>query len=1216
MKIKTKLMASTGLLLLGVTVITLAALIALDRVAFGVHQLADESVPRQLQSNRLQITADRLAVDFARLGAAETTEQIAQAVADGRHHIGDLNVLAQQLHGVGKTSLDVIPLQFTNLLEDMEPAVRQRIHATDEFQDAAQSARATLGQTDHAVDAVLSGIQVLNDQAQRVVTETRAADAGSNAQIKQLLDIRVRVKDLILLIGEIDAVKNRYHLPPIAERINAQSTAIRNLPVMAGSGGVADVRSRIEKLIGAVLDSGSGLIKLRRDSFASAASRSTYESRRVELLGGFNTIDIAVAQLIDPLEIRLLDNRKRVDAATQFLFDAQRVKEIGLGAGTTIRVLNGGIGRIMLTKTADDLTDVATETRYEMEQLRGNMRSAQLGLRHMGQPKFESSALFASHMLDTVTSGLETTIGAKQRAIESDAALHRIIVGANAICAKLITTAGEQVIAIGRQEQANASVTHRSVRDSFTVIATVSLLTALGGIAISTWIGISISRPLLGLTATIEEIKRGKDLSLRSIASSGGELGILIDGFNGMVEQIERRDAQLVLATEEAHAGNRAKSEFLAKMSHEIRTPMNGVLGMTELLSQTKLDSRQRRFVDTVHRSGQALLAIIDDILDFSKIEAGKLTLERVAFDLHQLLDDVVALFSHNAQRKGLVLTCDISDTVPRAVGGDPIRLRQIVSNLLGNAIKFTEQGGIAIEADCDASGILSLRVSDSGIGMSAATVKSLFQPFQQADASTSRKYGGTGLGLVIAKQLAELMGGSLSLESELGRGTTFHVTLQLERLGDAALQQPADARKSLVGMRVLVVDDNPVDSGIALEQVSGWGMEASIASNGQDALAQLRAAVAAGRPFDIAVVDVKMPVMDGLALSQIIQGCPELAALKIILLTSFDTAADNGLARRVGVSYCLCKPVSAAELRAAIASATGTVLPDLARTIGEAADSHFNVPADTPGYGADIRILLAEDNPVNQMVALAMLDGTGYGVTLAEDGKRALTLATEQQFDAILMDCQMPEMDGLEATRMLRVHEREKQCKRTPVIALTANAIAGDRGRCLDAGMDDYLSKPFRRDVLMSTLAKWLPVLTAQQAESSAATSEPEEEPESRPATIDQKALQALRALQRPGRPDVVTRVIDQFNANAPELLAAMQKAVEAGDAEALRHAAHTLKSTSANVGAAVLSAISREVEHLARASEVAGAAALVSGAADELARAVAALEPERVAA
>jgi signal transduction histidine kinase/DNA-binding response OmpR family regulator len=697
-----------------------------------------------------------------------------------------------------------------------------------------------------------------------------------------------------------------------------------------------------------------------------------------------------------------------------------------------------------------------------------------------------------------------------------------------------------------------------------------------------------VTRPLQSLITAIERIRAdGTDYSLRVPPHGANELGRLIMTFNRMLAQIEERDAQLVAAKEAAEAASLAKSQFLAKMSHEVRTPMNGVLGMTELLLRSELGPKQRRFATTVHQSGEALLAVIDDILDFSKIEAGKLELESIPFDLRESVEDLVDLLAEGAHRKGLEFVFRMADDLPQRVRGDPLRLRQVLTNLVNNAIKFTPRGEIVVDIRRDTDDRIGFTIADTGIGIEPDVLANLFQPFQQADSSTTRKFGGTGLGLAIVRQLSALMGGTVNVDSTPGKGTTFRFALPLEPVATVA----APACTSLAGVRVLIVEDNPTNRDILLQYAIDWQMEVAVAADGGQAIEALRSAAATGRPFDVALIDMKMPILDGVALARGVQADAALANLKMIVLTSLDAAGEARLARSAGVHDCLRKPVRRSELLASIAAALGAP--------AEGPEASATSPAPEDGTTGTGHLLLAEDNQMNQEIALAMLEDTGYRVTVAANGREALAALAREQFDAVLMDCLMPELDGFEATRLLRASESQQGRHRTPVIALTSNAMRGDRELCLAAGMDDYLAKPLRRDALLGVLAQWV---------------QPRHDlPQAADSPLDAVTLQGLRALQRPGRPDVFARVADIFDRDAPRLLAEMRAAVDGNDAERLRQAAHSMKSITANVGAAALAARFRDVEQHARAGLTVPAGPLLRGAAEEVDRVRQALSRER---
>jgi CheY-like chemotaxis protein len=551
---------------------------------------------------------------------------------------------------------------------------------------------------------------------------------------------------------------------------------------------------------------------------------------------------------------------------------------------------------------------------------------------------------------------------------------------------------------------------------------------------------------------------------------------------------------------------------------------MNGILGMTELLRGTPLSSQQRRFDDAVYQSGEHLLTIINDILDFSKIEAGRLEIENINFCLRQLVEDVGYMFARAAEAKGLEMVCAVPHDLPVALKGDPVRVRQILTNLVGNAVKFTSRGEIVVRAkllhETAQQGRFRFEVRDTGIGIDEAAQSRMFSAFSQADSSTTRRYGGSGLGLAIAKRLVEMMKGQIALESEPGRGSVFWFEIPFVKQ-DAHARTVIDTAARVKGLRVLVVDDNATNREILEHQLIGWSMRYTGVESGAAALHELGHASARGDAFDLAILDFHMPEMDGLDLARAIKADRRFAAMPLVMLSSFTAGAEHLDPRAAQIDYYLTKPVRQSDLYDAIATAMSL------RRIA-ASDSPAHAIAGGPEQLVG-RVLVAEDNPVNREVAAAMIESLGVAYGMAENGLAALEQVSRESFDLVLMDCQMPEMDGFEATGEIRRRQREGHLQRTlPVVALTANAVEGDRERCIAAGMDDYLSKPFTRDQLAAVLARWLPAqgprptsLTAVAEPTGKCAEEARRAPrESAEAAINPRALEAIRSLTGPNRP------------------------------------------------------------------------------------------------
>ncbi|MBN3818550.1 HAMP domain-containing protein, partial [Paraburkholderia sp. Se-20369] len=756
MDIKAKLVASTSLMLLGVMAISATSLLAVHGIASGVRTLTTESLPLQVHSNALQRAYAELAVDFSQLARAQDAYEQEDATSAIETQLRRIGAVKAAVRAIDMQDIDKKPYdELEAMRQSMNKGIGERLRDKAQLDVDIMLIERAQERSETLLIAIEQETERLYNQADAAVTDALAANTAFERTIHALDEARTNVKDIIILVDNVDDAPNRYRLAPLREQTKAVFDGMRNAMALAAPNVDADATrhlgNALERVAADILAGNESLIALRGRMFAEPSAAPRYRAKAAQVTKSLDALDMKLAELVDPFALRILKARQRLDQAIAFQRQAARIKYLSVVVKGNVEELTADLRTVAQIEGTEQLKRADDEVRTDIGKLAAAASALRDALIASGQrapgraqdmvPLAAALAGSAGHILTV-----------KSHMLSNDATMQRIVADVDTTANRLAADAEQAAVRVDLQQRSIVSRVYRSMTVAVGMIVAVSLLLAVFGLAISRRIGTSISRPLSNLTRTMERFRGGSDLSLRVRHRGTDEVATLIAGFNTMLDEIERRDVELQAAIAAAEAANSAKSEFLARMSHEIRTPMNGVLGMTELLQRTRLTARQRNFVDTVYRSGQTLLTIIDDILDFSKIEAGKLVLERIEFNLSQLLDDVVSLLHPAATRKALALRFHKPDTVPEWVRGDPVRLRQILTNLIGNAIKFTERGQVELAVAYSEQGLVTFTIADSGIGIAPDVSAQLFRPFQQADSSTARKFGGTGLGLVISR--------------------------------------------------------------------------------------------------------------------------------------------------------------------------------------------------------------------------------------------------------------------------------------------------------------------------------------------------------------------------------------------------------------------------------------------------------------------------------
>jgi signal transduction histidine kinase/CheY-like chemotaxis protein/HPt (histidine-containing phosphotransfer) domain-containing protein len=1175
MTLRGKLTVNAAVTVAAVLVVGVASLIGFYNVKGRIGYVTDNSTPYQLKTLEFTKVLQEHAAALLAAGNASGQAELAGKERELKATLGRLRVLTTEIGALNRTTgvaeMGRTVADLEGLTGEVVASAGERVRAEDRAADVVKEAKVRLRMLAENRFALQVSLKALQETAVASLMGSSSKTKLMTGAFRSLQRMKDLFEELRIVFTDLERASSDQDLSIARGRITFLLQELKTASADFASLGEPLALTE-EQLLGekGVLSLKAGLIAQRTDAQAGALFA---ESRK------------SCGALMDRIARLIVENGE--DATFAFYAENSSLEEQLKNSDgvNTVMLLNTQMAAVMdaVEYSVQNLFAEHSERRIEemqavmaklfesAERIKGRISAAlgpegRLGERALigetaaGLARVEELVMKRGGMVEALKAAAAT----RARSAELGERLARMVAAQKTMSARSLSAAqGEQQRSVGAV-------------NFFVRAATILLLAAIALVlALSICLVCPIARSIMTLVKDLETAKEG------------------------------------------AESASRIKSQFLANMSHEIRTPMNGVIGLLELLKAESLSEKQRNYVSMAFSSGVALLNVINDVLDFSKIEAGGMEINPEPFDLHESVEEAVSFFAEQAQAKRIEMLCHILPGTPRRAKGDVVRIRQILINLIGNAVKFTSSGEIAVEcgleAEDDASLTLRFKVRDTGIGISPAARLKIFDSFSQADASTTRRFGGTGLGLSIARQLVHMMGGEVGVESEVGAGSIFWFTVRMEKASAAPDDADAEAAgvgcDGLAGLKVLIVDDNATNRSILEEMLMAWGLRPCSAASGPEALKSLKEAAFAGVPFRLAVLDMLMPDMDGIELAVAIRSAQEIPPLPLIMLTSVDGKGDSDTCREAGFALRLVKPVRQSQLLNAIESIMG---------VRDGREAQPAAP-ESPRLPGGLCVLLVEDYPVNQKVGRAMLEYLGCSVDVAENGRIAVDLYGRKGYDLILMDCQMPEMDGYEATRVIRSIEagRNGQGGHITIIALTAHAMEGDREKSIEAGMDDHLSKPFTLEQLKAVLAAHLPAgkdapgpVSAAPADSACASAAPAGDLPAGDRVIDPAALERIREVDPDGRDGLARTVITCYLTDAPRTIESLRSAVGTGDGGAIQKLAHGFKSSSANVGAVSLAARCKEMETAGRNNLLDGSPALLICIENEFARARAALE------